>query len=100
MYQRNLQLLATEKFRSKTGMSHELMNDIFHFVERPYDLRSNFSLERKRDFTAYHGLESLSPLFFILLDIQPNSVKNSAFLKEVKTKINAKIAGYCSCSMQ
>ena len=45
VHQKNLQLLATEIFKSKTGMSLELMNDVF--VERPYNLRSNYTLERK-----------------------------------------------------
>ena len=33
VHQKNLQLLATDIFKSKTGVSPELMNDIFHFVE-------------------------------------------------------------------
>ena len=39
---KNLQLLATEMFKFKTGVSLELINDIFHFVERPYNLRSDY----------------------------------------------------------
>ena len=62
VHQKNLQLLATGIFKSKTGMSPELMNDIFHFVERPYNLRSEYTLERKRDHTLYSGSESLLPL--------------------------------------
>ena len=46
VHQKNLQMLATEIFKSKTGMSPELMNDIFHFAERPYNLRSDYTLER------------------------------------------------------
>ena len=42
VHQKNLQLLATEIFKSKTGVSPELMNGIFHFVEIPYNLRSNY----------------------------------------------------------
>ena len=61
-HQKNLQLLATEIFKSKTGLSPELMNNIFHFVERPYSLRCNYTLERKRDHTVYHCSESLSSL--------------------------------------
>ena len=34
------ELLATEKFKSKTGMCPELTNDIFRFVERPHNLKS------------------------------------------------------------
>ena len=85
---KNLQLLATEMFKSKTGVSLKLMNDIFHFVESPYNLRSDYTLERKRDHTGYHISESLSSLNPKLCDLLPNSIKKSASLKEFKTKIN------------
>ena len=87
VHQRNFQLLATEIFKSKTGVSPELMNDVFHFP-RPDNLRSNYTLKRKRDRTAYQVLESLSSFAPKLWDLLPNSVKNSASLKEFKTKIN------------
>ena len=40
--QKNLRLLATEIFKCKTGVPPELMNNIFHFVERPYNLRREY----------------------------------------------------------
>ena len=58
---KTLQLLATEILKSKTGVSPEFMS-IFHFVERLYNLRSDYTLERKRDHTVYHGTESVSSL--------------------------------------
>ena len=73
------------------------MNDVFHFVERPYNVRSNYTLERKRDHTVYHGSESLSSLVPKLWDFQPNLVKNSASLKEFKTKVNTWAANHCPC---
>ena len=97
VHQKNLQLLATEIFKSKTGVSSELMNDIFHFVERPYNLRSDYTLERKRDHTVYYGSESLSSLAPKLWDLLPNSIKNSASLKEFKTKINTWAFDRCPC---
>ena len=46
-HQKNLQLLATEIFKSKTGVSPELTNDIFHFVERTdYTLERNHTDQR------------------------------------------------------
>ena len=103
--------LATETFKSKTGVSPELINDIFHFVERPYNLRNNYTLERnnytlernnytlerKRDHTIYHGSESLSSLAPKLWNLLPNSIKNSTFLKEFKTKINTWEFDHCPC---
>ena len=97
VHQKNLQLLATEIFKSKAGMSPELMNDIFHFVETPYNLRSDYTLERKQDHTVYHGSESLSSIAPKLWDLLPNSIKNSASLKEFKTKINTWALESCPC---
>ena len=88
VHQKHLQLLATEIFKSKTGVLLELMNDIFHFVERPYNFKSDYTLERKRDHIVYHGSESLPSLDPKLWDPLSNSIKNSASLKEFKTKIN------------
>ena len=61
-HQKNLPLLATEIFNSKTGVSPELMKDIFHFVERRHDFTSDYTLERKRDHTINHGSDRLSSL--------------------------------------
>ena len=97
VHQKNLQLLANEIFKSKTGVSPELMKDILHFVERPYNLRSDYTLERERDHTVYHGSESLSSLASKLWNLLPNSIKNSASLKEFKTKINTWAFELCPC---
>ena len=37
IHQRNLQLLATEIFKVKNGVSTELTEDIFHFINKLYD---------------------------------------------------------------
>ena len=97
VHQKNLLIPATEIFKSKTGVSPGLMNDMFHFVERPYNLRSDYTLEGKRDHTVYHGSESLSSLAPKLWDLLPNSIKNSASLKEFKTKINTWAFERCPC---
>ena len=64
------------------------MHDIFEFVERTYNLKSDYTLERKRDHTVCHSSESLSSLVPKLRDLLLNSLKNYAFLKEFKTNIN------------
>ena len=73
------------------------MNGIFHFLEIPYNLRSNYTLERKRDHTVYHGSESLSFLAPKLQNLLTNSLKNSASFKELKTKINTWAADRFAC---
>ena len=86
VFTKKTQLLATEIFKSKTGVSLELMNVIFHFVERPYNLRNGDILERKLDHIVYHGSESFSPLAPKLWDLLPNSVKNSPSLQNKNFK--------------
>ena len=86
VYQKNLRLLATVIFKSKTGMSSELMNHIFHFVQRPNNLRSKYTLERKRGYTVYDGSENLSFLVPKLWDLLPNSKKTSASFKGTENK--------------
>ena len=78
-------------------MSPVLMNDIFPFVERPYNSRSNFTLKVKRDYTLYHGPENLSSLAPKLWDLLLNSIKDSASLKEFKTQISTWTADHCPC---
>ena len=94
VHQKNLQLLATEISKSKNGVSPEFMNDIFHFVERPYNLRS------ERDHNVYHGSEILSSLAPKLLDLLPNSIKIFASLQEFKTKVNTWAFDCFSCRIR
>ena len=95
---KNLQLLATEIFKSKAGVSPELMNDIFHFVESLFNLRSDYTIGRKQDHTVYHGSENISSLAPKLWDLLPNSIKNSVSPKEFKTKINTWAFDCCPCT--
>ena len=61
IHQRNLQLLATEIFKVKNGVSTGLTEDFFHFVNKPYDLRNNGILFRKRNRTVF----TVQKVFFL-----------------------------------
>ena len=87
--QKNCYLLATDVLTSETGMTPDLLNDTFHFEERPYRLRSNYRLEGKRDHSVYRGSENLSSLAPKLWHLLTSSIHNSASLKEFKTKTHA-----------
>ena len=67
-HQRNLQLLGTEIFNVKNGVSTGLTKDVFHFVNKAYDLRNNRMLVRKRNMTVFYRTESLSSLAPIIWD--------------------------------
>ena len=68
--QRNLQFLATEILRVKNAVSTGLIEDIFQFV-KPYDLRNNSLLLRKRNKTVFCGTESLSSLAPKIWELTP-----------------------------
>ena len=57
---KNLQTFAVEIFKLKTRMTPELMDDIFHFVKRPYKLQNSLALQRKSDNTVFFGCKSPS----------------------------------------
>ena len=41
IHQKNLQILATEIYKVKNDLGPKIMADIFHFVEKQYNLRNN-----------------------------------------------------------
>ena len=41
IHQRNLQILATEIYKAKNDLGPEIMKDIFHSVQKPYNLRND-----------------------------------------------------------
>ena len=62
IHQRNLQILATEIYKAKNDLGPEIMKDIFHSVQKPYNLRNDSTLQRRRNRKVYFGMESISSL--------------------------------------
>ena len=60
VHQRNLQIVATEVYKVRHDLGPEIMKDVFHFVQRPYNLRNDSTLQRRRNCTVYFGTESIS----------------------------------------
>ena len=51
-------LLKKDEVRNDLGP--EIMIDTFHFVQKPYILRNDSTLQRRRNLTVYFGIESIS----------------------------------------
>ena len=62
IHDRNLQKLVTEIFKVKNGLSPELMNDVFEFIEKPYSLRTTSHFRSCTIRTTKYGVETLSYL--------------------------------------
>ena len=99
IHQINVQLQATEIFKVKNGVSAELIEDIFHFVNKPYDLRNNRIRCRKRNRTVFYGTESLSSLSPRIWELIPQSLKEETELSQFKTKIKTWITCQSPCRL-
>ena len=62
IHQRNLQVLVTEIYKVRNDLEPEVMKDIFHFVQKSYNLRNDSTLQRRRNCTVYLRTESILPL--------------------------------------
>lgn len=58
------------------------------FVERPYNLKLNVALKRKRDKTAFITAQRVFISSRLNYDLLPNSLESSLSLTEFKTNIN------------
>ena len=99
IHQINLQLLATEIFKVKNGVSTGVTEDILHFVNKPDDLRNNRILIRKRNRTVFYGTESLSSLAPRIWELLPQSLKGKTELSQFKTKIKTWTTSQCPCRL-
>ena len=75
----NLQTLATEIYKAKNKISPEVVNSLFEFTNKNYNLRNASILKRNRYFTVHYGSESLVSLAPKIWELVPDSVR------EVKT---------------
>ena len=62
IHQRNLQILATEICKVRNDLGPEIMKDIFLFVQKPYNLRNDLTLQKRKNCTVYFEIESKSSL--------------------------------------
>ena len=56
------------------------MANIFHFVEKPYNLRNNSIMQRQANRTVYFGTESISSLAPKLWELIPGEIKSEKSL--------------------
>ena len=77
IHQKNLQILATEIYKVKIDLGPKIMADIFHFVEKPYNLRNNSIIQRQANRTVYFGTESISSLAPKLWELIPSEIKSA-----------------------
>ena len=83
----NLQLLATESFKTKNELNAKIMEEIFTFKNVDYNLRNNSSLKIGNLKTVYYGTESLTNLGAKIWNLLPNEYKELKSLSRFKSRI-------------
>ena len=98
IHHRNLQKLVTEIFKVKKGLSPELMNDVFEFMEKPYSLRTTSHFRSRKIHTTKYGIET-PYLGHKLWNFVPNEYKTIESLADFKAKIKTWVLENCRCRL-
>ena len=75
------------------------MKDIFHSVQKPYNLRNDSTLQMRRNRTVYFGTESISSLAPKIWEIVPCEIKNAKSLDIFKKRIKLWTTDKCPCRL-
>ena len=99
IHQINLKILATEIYKARNDLGPEIMKDIFHSVQKPYNLRNDSTLQMRRNRTVYFGTESISSLAPKIWEIVPCEIKNAKSLDIFKKRIKLWTTDKCPCRL-
>ena len=97
IHQRNLQLLATEIFRTKKELNPNIMEEIFTFKDVDYELQNNRSLKIGNLKTVYDGTESLTNLGPKIWNVLPNEYKELKSHSTFKSRTSNWVTDECPC---
>ena len=98
-HQRNLQILATEIYKVKSGIAPEIMSEVFSIVDNPYNLRNNVKFKSKNIHTVRYGTETLSFIGPKIWTEVPDKCKTANSLKDFKVSIKSWIPDNCPCKI-
>ena len=99
IHQKNLQILATEIYKTKKDLGPKIMKDTFHFTQKPYNLRNDPELQRRRKRAVYFGTESISSLAPKIWELIPNDIRSANSLGIFKEKIKFWATDKCPCRL-
>ena len=98
-HHRNLQKLVIEIFKVKNGLSPELMNDVFEFIEKLYSLRTTSHFRSRKTRTRKHGIGTPSYLGHKSWNLVLNEYKTIESLADFKAKIKIWVPENCPCRL-
>ena len=95
----NLQFFATEIYKVRYDLGAKIMKDIFHCVEKSYNLRYDSVLQRRRNCTVYPGAESIPSFVPKMWEIVRCEIKIAKSLDVFKEKIKLWTTNKCLCRL-
>ena len=93
---RNLQVLATEVYKVKMGLTQQLVKELFPLSTHAYNLTFTYEFKLENVRTVYYDTASLSFLGPRAWERVPLEIKSSNSLEEFKNKIKSWIPENCS----
>ena len=90
IHQRNLQLLATEIFKLKSGLAPEIVTEVFEIQNPAYNFCSEATHFKKENVKkTNYGIQSVRYLEPKIWDMVPNNIKNCSSLNKFKNSIKS-----------
>ena len=99
IHTRNLQLLATEIFKTRNNLSPPIVQNILRTIEPAHSLRRDTIFESHRIQTQRYGIESLTYLGPKIWSQVPSEIKESHSLAVFKNKIKNWRPKLCPCKL-
>ena len=97
IHQKNVQILATEIFKTKNGLNPVIMEDVFKFKNLTYNFRNAEILNRSNINSVKYGTEKITSLSAKIRKILPNNYKELPSLSTFKSKIKNWETDECPC---
>ena len=99
IHQRNLQILATEIFKTKNGLNPVIMKDVFKFKNLTYLFRNAESRNRSTVNSVKYGTKTITSLSAKTSKILPNNYNELTSLSTLKSKVKNWETDQCPCKL-
>ena len=100
VHQKNLQILATKIFDTKSGLNPVIMEIIFKFKNLMYNFRNAEALNRSSVNSVKYGTETITPSGAKIWKILPNNYKELTSLRTFKSKIKNRETDECPSKLR
>ena len=82
VHQKNLQILATDLYKTLNGLSPDIMQDIFETKSNYYNIRNAPGFSSRNIKTVRYGLQTISYMAPKIWDLVPKEIKQVSTLNQ------------------